>query len=189
METKSYKNRWFLAVNGLIAILFGLLLLIFPDEVIVSVVFFSGLVIAFGGLCFLFIAIYHLKKDRSVGMLILQSIFSLAIGVVIMFFDKESLQLFFLLFGIWAIIVGIFQLVILVNIKRNLSNKNFILLSGLLTIVLGIVMIIEKDTVGVFLTKLIGAFSFLLGIVMIYLSLIIRKTAMVTDNDIDSISH
>jgi uncharacterized membrane protein HdeD (DUF308 family) len=189
METKSYKNRWFLALNGMIAILFGLLLCIFPDEVILSVVFFSGLIIAIGGLCFLFIAIYHLKKDRSVGMLILQSIFSLAIGVGIMFFDKESLQLFFLLFGIWAIIVGIFQLVILVNIKRNLSNKNFILFNGLLTIMLGIVMIIEKDTVGVFLTKVIGAFSVLLGIVMIYLSFIIMKTAMITDDDTDSNFH
>ena len=57
METKSYKNRWFLAVNGVIAILFGLLLLLFTKEIILSVVFFAGLAIALGGLCFLFIAI------------------------------------------------------------------------------------------------------------------------------------
>jgi uncharacterized membrane protein HdeD (DUF308 family) len=185
METKPYKNRWFLAVNGVIAILFGLLLLLFTQKIILGVVFFAGLVITLGGLCFLLIAIYHLKKDRNVGMLILQSVFSLAIGLGIMIFQKESLKLFFLLFGVWAIIVGIFQLVILVNIKRNLSNKNFILFNGLLTIVLGILMILEKDEIPVFLAKFMGAFSTLLGIVMVYLSVIIRKTAMMTENETD----
>ncbi|MGA2822246.1 MAG: DUF308 domain-containing protein [Bacteroidales bacterium] len=186
METKSYKNRWFLTVNGIIALLFGLLLFIFPKNIITSVVFLSGLAITLAGLCFLFIAINHMKKDRNVGMLILQSIFSLAIGLGIMIFHDETLHLFFLLFGVWAIIVGIFQLVILVNIKRNLSNKNFLLFNGLLTIALGIVMIVEKDVVGIFLTKVLGAFAILFGIVMIYLSFIIRKTVMIKDNETDS---
>jgi len=186
METKSYKYRWFLAVNGVIAILFGLLLLLFTEKIILSIVFFSGLAIALGGLCFLLVAIYYLKKNRNVGMLILQSIFSFVIGLGIMIFQKESLQLFFLLLGVWAIIVGIFQLVILLNIKRNLSNKNFILFNGLLTIALGIVMILQKEEVPVFLTKLLGAFATLFGIVMNYISIIIRKTAIMTENETDS---
>ena len=187
METKTYKNWWLLAVNGVVAIFFGLLLLLFPKEIILNIVFFSGLAIALGGLSFLFVAIYYLKKDRSVGILILQSIFSLAIGLGIMIFRDESLNLFFLLLGVWAIIVGIFQLVILVNIKRNLSNKNIILFNGLLTIALGIVMILKKEEVPVFLTKLLGAFATLLGIVMVYLSFIIRKTARLTENETDSL--
>jgi uncharacterized membrane protein HdeD (DUF308 family) len=185
METKPYKNRWFLAVNGVIAILFGLLLLLFTKEIILNVVFFSGLAMMMGGLCFLIIAIYHLKKDRNVGMLIIQSVFSIGIGLLIMIFRDESLNMFFIFFGVWAIIVGIFQLVILVNIKRNLSNKNFLLFNGLLTIALGIIMILERDAVGIFLTKVLGAFAILFGMVMIYLSFIIRKTAMITDNETD----
>lgn len=184
METKPYKNRWFLAVNGVIAILFGLLLLLFPKEILLSVVFFSGMAMALGGLCFLFIAIYHLKKDRNVGMLIIQAIFSFGIGLVIMIFRDESLHLFFILLGVWAVIVGIFQIVILVNIKRNLSNKNIILFNGLLTIALGIVMILKNEVVPV-LTQFLGAFTTLFGIVMVYLSFIIRKTAMMTENETD----
>lgn len=185
METRSFKNRWFLAVNGVIAVLFGLLLLLFAKEIIISVIFWSGLVIGLGGLCFLFIAIYHLKKDRNVGLLILQSIFSLAIGLTIMIYPDKSLHLFFLLFGIWAIIVGIFQLVILVNVKRNLSNKNFMLFNGLLTIAVGIAMVLLKEEIPVFLGKLLGVLAVLLGIVMIYLAIIIRRTAILTDNQAD----
>jgi uncharacterized membrane protein HdeD (DUF308 family) len=185
METKPNKNRWFLAINGIIAILFGLLLLLYSREIILGIVFYLGLAIALGGLLFLIIAINNLKKDKSVGMLILQSIFSLVIGLGIMFFDKESLQLFFLLLGIWAIISGIFQLVILVNIKRNLTNKNIILFNGLITIALGVVMILEKGAVAVFVFKVIGVVAILLGLVMVYLSIIIRKTAILTDEEKD----
>jgi uncharacterized membrane protein HdeD (DUF308 family) len=99
-----------------------------------------------------------------------------------MFFNNGTLQLFYLLIGIWAIILGIFQLVILVNIKRNLSNKNIILFNGLLTIALGIAMILEKGAVATFIIKAIGVFALLLGIVMIYLSIIVRKTSQLTDN-------
>jgi uncharacterized membrane protein HdeD (DUF308 family) len=182
METKPNKNSWFLAINGIIAILFGLLLLLFSQEVLLSIVFFLGLAIALGGLLFLIIAIINLKKDKSIGMLVLQSIFSLVIGVGIMFFNNGTLELFYLLVGMWTIILGIFQLVILVNIKRNLSNKNIILFNGLLTIALGIAMILEKSAIATFIIKAIGVFAILLGLVMIYLSILIRKTSKLTDN-------
>jgi uncharacterized membrane protein HdeD (DUF308 family) len=182
METKPNKNSWFLAINGIIAILFGLLLLLFSQDILLRIVFYLGLAIALGGLLLLIIAINNLKKDKSIGMLILQSIFSLAIGIGIMFFNNGTLQLFYLLIGIWAIILGIFQLVILVNIKWNLSNKNIILFNGLLTIALGIAMILEKGAVATFIIKAIGVFALLLGIVMIYLSIIVRKTSQLTDN-------
>jgi len=104
--------------------------------------------------------------------------------LLIMIFRDESLHLFFILLGVWAVIVGIFQLVILVNIKRNLSNKNIFLFNGMLTIVLGIAMILKNEVVPV-LTQFLGAFSILFGIVMIYLSFLIRKTALITDHETD----
>jgi uncharacterized membrane protein HdeD (DUF308 family) len=183
METKAYKNSWFLVINGIIAILFGLLLLLFTKEFILSAVSILGLALITGGLCFLFVAIYNLRKGRNVGLLILQSIFSIAIGLVIMIFKEDSLSLFFILLGVWAIIVGLFQLIILVNVKRNLSNKNIILFNGLLTIALGIVLIIEKNEIPILLTKVLGGFAVLFGLVMIYLSIIIHKTAMITDEE------
>ncbi len=181
METKPSKNRWFLAINGIIAILFGLLLLLFTQKTILSVVFFSGFILVLGGLCFLLIAIYQLRKDRNVIMLIFQSIFSIAIGLIIMLFKEQSLHLFLILLGVWAIIVGIFQLTFLISGKRNISNKSVILFNGLLTITLGIVLIVEKEEIPVFLTKVLGAFATLFGIVMIYLSFILRNTVRITD--------
>jgi hypothetical protein len=53
----------------------------------------------------------------------------------------------------------------------------------LLTIALGIILILEKNEIPIFLTKVLGGFAVLFGLVMIYLSIIIHKTAMITDEE------
>ena len=183
METKSNKNWWFLTFNGLFSILFGLMLIIFTKEIIRNIVIFIGLAIAVLGLVLLVISISQLKKDKSVGAMILLSIFSLVIGAGIMIFRETTLNLFFILMGVWAVILGIFQLVVLVNIKRNLSNKNVILFNGLLTIALGIVMFFNPGEFSDFLFKIVGVFAVLFGIVMIYLSFVIRKASMIAPEE------
>ena len=67
MEKKRYSNWWFLALNGIIAILFGLLILLYTQEVIKTLVFYFGVVILLTGLALLGTAILNLKKREKGG--------------------------------------------------------------------------------------------------------------------------
>jgi uncharacterized membrane protein HdeD (DUF308 family) len=183
METKTFKNWWFLSLNGCIAILFGLLLLLFTKEFILTVVVYIGVLILLAGLVLLLVAIYNLKKDRSVALMMVQAIASIAIGLIMMIFREETLKVFLILVGVWAVIVGIFQLVVLVNVKRNLTNKNIILFNGLLTVALGVVLIFKPFGIGDLIGKLIGIFSILFGVLMVYLGFIIRKVTIGNETD------
>jgi uncharacterized membrane protein HdeD (DUF308 family) len=111
-------------------------------------------------------------------MIIVQAVLTLAIGSAIMIFRESSVDLFFILLGVWAIIVGIFQLVILVNIRKQLRNKNIILFNGLLTIALGVVLFFHPFAFAVLLIKMLGGFATIFGLLMIYLSFTIRKATM-----------
>jgi uncharacterized membrane protein HdeD (DUF308 family) len=175
MKTKTNKNWWFLAINGLVAVLFGLMLVFLTMDVIRTAVSITGLTIAVLGVLLLAVAIYQLKNDKRAAITILLSISFLVIGLGIRFYPDPSLHMFFILLGIWSVIAGIFQLVVLVNSKQALSNKNLILFNGLLTIVLGAVMFFSPETFAEFLVKIIGIFAAVFGIMMIYLSLVIRK--------------
>jgi len=177
METKPYKNLWFLLLNGIVAIFFGLLFLFFTKEVVLTVVTFIGLIILLAGIVMFLVALYNLKKEKSVALMMIQAITSIAIGLIMMIFQEKTLQVFLILIGVWAIIVGIFQLVVLVNVGRNLPSKNIILFNGLLTIILGVIFIFRPFAFGDFLAKLLGIFSILFGIVMIYLAFSVRKAA------------
>jgi uncharacterized membrane protein HdeD (DUF308 family) len=175
METKSFKNWWFLTVNGLVAILFGLLLLLFTAEILKTAIFYFGILILITGVILLITTFYYFKKNKSASMVTIQSIASIAIGLILMVFPKESLNLFFILIGIWAAIIGILQLIILFFMRDRLTNGPVLLINGLLTILLGIIIFMHPFQVADTIAKLVGIFSIVFGITMIYLSFLVRK--------------
>jgi uncharacterized membrane protein HdeD (DUF308 family) len=181
METKSFKNWWFLTVNGLIAILFGLLLLLFTSEFLKTAIFYFGILILITGLILLITTFYYFKKNKSASMVTIQSIASIAIGLILIVFPGESLNLFFILIGIWAAIIGILQLVILFLMRGRLTNGPVLLINGLLTILLGIIIFLHPFQVADTIGKLVGIFSIVFGITMIYLSFLVRKAIKTSD--------
>jgi uncharacterized membrane protein HdeD (DUF308 family) len=183
METKFYKNWWFLALNGIIAILVGLLFLYYTKELIASIINAFGIIILTAGMVMLIVAIYNLKKDKKMVSSFVLAVIFFTIGICILIFRESSQALFFTMMGVWAVIVGIFQLVILVNVKKNLSNKNILLFNGLLTIVLGGVLFFDPFSFPEIIIKIIGAFTVIFGLVMIYLAFVIRKVTMAGEKE------
>ena len=62
METKLYKNWWFLVLNGVIAILVGLLFLIYTKTLLTSIINAFGIIILVSGLVQLILSRWGLKK-------------------------------------------------------------------------------------------------------------------------------
>ena len=183
METMPFKNWWFLIVNGVIAMLFGLMLVVCNRESITVFVLYFGIFALVAGLILVVIAFFKLKKDTGVGLVTIQSIASIGLGAFIIFAPENSLRLFLILIGIWAIILGIMQLVILVNVKRNLTNKNVFLFNGLMTIALGVIMFFNPFSFTMIVIKILGFFAMFFGCILIYLSFIIRKVSLAVEKE------
>jgi uncharacterized membrane protein HdeD (DUF308 family) len=175
METKSFKNWWFLTISGFTAILFGLLVLFFTEEFIKTAIFYFGLVILITGLILLLTTFYYVKQNKNISMITIQSIATIAIGLIIMVFPQRSLELFLVVVGLWCIIIGILQLVILFFLSKILVHWPVLLINGLLTIVLGIIIFFHPFEIADTIGKLVAIFSIVFGITMIYLSFVIRK--------------
>ena len=173
METKFYKNWWFLALNGVISILTGAMFLFYSKNLLDSIINIFAIIILVSGLIQLILGLYNFRKDKKViGSFILAIIF-VTIGICILLFRQSSHDLFFIMLGVWAVIAGILQLIIWFNVKRNLTNKNIILFNGLLTMILGVSLYFNHAFSDV-IFKILGGFAVLFGLVMIYLSFVVR---------------
>ena len=106
-----------MSLNGLISILFGLLLLLFQKETLQLVVMYFGILIFIIGLGLLVVAIRNLKQDRSVLMIFFESVLSLTVGFILIIFPKSSIYILTTLIGIWAIIVGIIHLYMILKLN------------------------------------------------------------------------
>ena len=175
METKRFKNWWFLAVNGCIFTLFGVLMLFFTQDFLKTMLLYFGMVMLAGGAVMLLAGINNIRRDKAGAMILVESIVAMAIGIALIFFPQASAAVFLIMIGIWAVIIGIIQLVIMVNIKGEIANKNLLLINGLLTIALGVILLFNPFQWALFLIKIIGAFAALFGILLVYFSFVLRK--------------
>jgi uncharacterized membrane protein HdeD (DUF308 family) len=171
---KTFRNFWFFVINGLIALLFGLMLLIYSEDSMKTVVQYFGWVVIILGVLMSLPAFLKVRKDRKLGWQILEAVSTIAIGIIIVVYPGESLAFFLKMIGVWAILSGGLQLVVLVNLGSHIGNKNIYLVNGLLTIVLGVILLFFTVPFASFVAKLIGLFAALFGILMIALAFAIR---------------
>jgi len=181
MEKKGKKNWWFLVINGLIAILVGIFLMFFNNDMISAVVRYIGIGIMVVGAILLFVAIRNLRADKHAGMLLFESILTLVIGLIMLLFPDFSLKVFLIIIGVWAVILGLTQLVILINIKEKITGKNLLFFNGLLTVVLGVMLFFDPITTLGIMMKILGAFAMLFGILMIYFGFVLKTIKRVLE--------
>jgi len=182
MEEKGKKNWWFLAINGIIAILIGFFLLFFEPNLMKVLVVYFGIAVIVIGVLFLMYAIRNLRKNKNAGMLLFESILTLVIGLILVLFPTFSLKFFLVILGVWAIILGIVQLVILYSIKRPFGSKKILAVNGILTILLGILLFFDPVTTAVILLKIMGVFGIVFGAIMIYFGLLLKSMKEVAES-------
>jgi uncharacterized membrane protein HdeD (DUF308 family) len=174
METKRFKNWWFLALNGIIFLLFGLLLIFNTVDFIKTLVMYIGFVFLGAGIVTVVIGFNKISKDKSAAVIIFESIISIAIGLLLIFFPQKSWELFMILIGVWFLVIGVIQLVFFVNAKGLIANKNGLLINSLLTIALGILLFFNPLEWSSFFGKIIGVLAAAFGVMLIYFSLLFR---------------
>ena len=174
MTKRRFSNWWFLAVNGLIFTLFGLLILFLTQEAIKTLLWGIGIVMLVAGGALLLTGINQVRRDKAAAMILVEAIAGIAIGIALIFFPQASVSLFLILTGIWAIMIGVIQLVIIVNFKEKLSVKNIVLINGLLTIALGISLLFNPFQWALFIVKIIGFLAAVFGVLLIYFAVVLR---------------
>ncbi|MBE0647051.1 MAG: DUF308 domain-containing protein [Bacteroidales bacterium] len=183
MEQKGKKNWWFLVINGLIAILFGIFLLFFDTDLIRVLLIYIGIGGAAIGVILLLAAIRNIKKDKHAGMLLFESILTVIIGLVFLLFPTFSMKFILVIIGVWAVVLGVVQLALLINIKEKFPSKNILLFNGILTMVLGVMLFFDPVTTAGFLLKILGVFAILFGILMIYFGFMLKTLKIAIEGE------
>lgn len=165
------KSNWIIfLVNGLIAILFGLLALLVPVATILTLTIYFGLLILLGGLIMFFVSYRNLKGEKSYLLLMTEAVFAILVGAVIAFWPSLSLQIFLVMIGIWATIMGLLQIIVAVRMKGKVSNHSMFTLNGVITLVFGLLLFFNPMGAIRVLFILIGLLAVIAGLILVYLA-------------------
>jgi len=167
MKSNSYSINWsVLAFNGLIALLFGLMAIFAPINTLSVIVMYFGIIMLIVGVAMGFGVYSSMKNKLNYGTDLISSLITIALGVVLTFYPGKAMEIFVIVVGVWAIILGIGQLIIMSSLQ-NKGDSRFLLFSGLFTLVFGALLFFNPFTMASIFLIIIGVMAIIIGLLLI----------------------
>ena len=176
MNTNIKRNWWVLLMNGLLAILFGGLALFATEALMLSISMYFGLLILIGGILLLIGAYDKQRKDKNYTLMLTEGFVSAVLGILIMVFPGQTLQLFFIFIGIWSLLLGLFKIYVGIVLRKMTEFRYMFILGGILLFAIGLVLLLDPAYVAGMILKIVGAIFVVLGMMMVYTSFAVKNT-------------
>jgi len=184
MSSKPLSNWWLLTLNGVIALLYGIIAIFVPDTTILTIVMYFGIVILIIGVAMLWGAINSIRDNLPYITDLLISLITIAIGALLTFYTSKSLTIFVMIIGSWAVLVGIVQLYLATKAELLPGEKNSLLINGIITLIFGIILFFNPFKTATILVVISGILAFIFGIVLIAMSIRLKNIEKVIGKEI-----
>lgn len=175
MKDNLQKNWWVLAVNGLLAIIFGGLAVFASEELMKTISTFIGLLILVGGLLLLLGAYDLRRKEHDYALMLTEGVIATIAGILIMIFPLQTINIFITFIGIWALFMGILQIYLAIIMRKVLANIYVLIIGGLILCGIGIVLLINPEIVAGFVMTVLGIVLIVLGMLLVYYAFVIKR--------------
>jgi uncharacterized membrane protein HdeD (DUF308 family) len=174
------RNWWAFVLRGIVALLFGIITFIAPPVALLTLVFmFAFYAIADG--IFSIIAAFHLRRapeeapQQPWWALLLGGILSLIAGILAFLVPAGAAFALLIIIAAWAIVSGVMSLVAAVRLRKVIRGEWLLALIGVLSILFGILLILFPGPGALAVVLWIGAYAFVMGIMLIVLGFRLRK--------------
>lgn len=178
MEVKKANSGWLaFLVSGIVAIGYGVLAILLTEkfvDILEIVMRVSGICIAATGAIFLIAAIVRMTKKLPWGLILLEAIALITVGVLSSIYATKALALLVILIGIWSAIIGAFMLLVMARTK-NLWNKGFYIVSAILSIVFGVLLIAHPFGFVKWFIIMSGIIALVFGLIMMMFAFAIHR--------------
>jgi uncharacterized membrane protein HdeD (DUF308 family) len=167
------KNRTWLFVRGIAAILFGVLAFIWPGITLLVLVLLYGAYALVDGVAALVLALRGRRpKDTPLWTIVLVGIAGIAAGIITFLWPGITALALLVVVAAWAIVRGIFEIVAAVRLRKEIDGEWLLGLAGALSIVFGVLLLLQPAAGLLALVWLVGIYSIIAGI--LYISLGVR---------------
>ena len=162
-QSQLKKARWALGISGALSIALGVVILVWPSISLYALVLVFGAFTLARGIVGLATAFASPIREGR-GWLVFWSLVSVAVGVIVFFnTDMSALALLYVV-GAYAIVLGVVAVGGAFWLPLNGGDSAVLALTGVLSIVFGIVMFASPGDGALVLLGLIAAYALIVGL-------------------------
>ena len=167
-------NWWVVALRGALAIAFGIIAFVVPGATMLALVLFFAAYSLVDGVFSIVLAARGARKGERWGLLLLNGLFGIAIGVATVLWPGITVLAFVFMIGAWALVSGGLMLAAAFNLR--ISHGRWLLVFGAIVSLLYGVLLFAAPLIGALvLTWWVGAHAVVLGVTLIMLAFRLRR--------------
>ena len=172
------RNWSWVVLRGVAAVLFGILAFAWPGITLAALVVVWGAYALADGILAL-VAAYRVRdQGKPFWSLVIVGLLGIAAGIVTFIWPGMTALLLLLFIAAWAVVMGIFQIVAAIRLRKEIHNEWLLGLSGVLSVLFGIIMFVQPGAGALAVIWVIAAYAIVFGILLIWLGLRLKRRSV-----------
>ena len=165
-----HRGWWLLLLRGIVAIAFGVLTWLQPGISAAALVLLFGAFAFADGVLGTWTAIAGRADHEYWWLMLLRGLLGIVVGILA-FVEPGVVALAVLFYiAIWAIATGMLEIATAIRLRREIEGEWLLILSGLISVVFGVVLIARPGSGALALLWLIASFAVAFGVVLVILA-------------------
>src|ERR1700716_2553172 len=140
MKELLMRSWWMLALRGVIAILFGILALLWPGITLLVLVGMFAAYAILSGAVSIIAAVKNRDSDKGWWLILLLGLISIGAGVIAVFYPDLTALALVLVMGANALITGVLDIAIAIRLRKVMRREWLLVLAGFISIAFGVLV-------------------------------------------------
>jgi len=162
---------WTFAVRGVVALLFGIVVLSYPVLTVFVLIMFFGVYVLIDGVTAIAMGIGGKKRPAY----LLLGLISIAAGLFAVARPGATALALLWLIGLWALVRGIGEIMAAIQIRKEVEGEWAIALSGVISVLFGLFVLARPGAGALALVWLIAIYAFTSGLLKLMLGFKLRR--------------
>lgn len=166
---------WAVVLRGVLAVLFGVVAIAWPDITLLALVILFGAYALVNGVFAVISAVAGGRTTAGRGWLIVEGAVSILVGLAAVVWPGVTTLVLLWLIAAWALLVGVLEIVAAIIWRREITFEWLLAIAGVLSVLFGIALVAWPERSALALVFLIGAFAVGYGVLLIGSGLRLRQ--------------
>ncbi len=167
VETVAKQAKWLLVVRGILAIVFGILVWVWPGPTLLVLIGLFGIYALATGLFAIAAAARSARSHQRRWLLALSGVLCIAAGILAFIWPGRTALALLFLIGIWAIVSGVSEIAAAFSGNRSTTDEWLLVLGGVVSVLFGIILLVYPSTGLLALVWLIGVYAIIYGVMQL----------------------
>lgn len=168
------RNWWLVALRGVAAIVFGALAFVWPAITLIALVFLFAAYALVDGVTNVVTGIRSRGRDQRWWLPVLEGVAGIVAGLLAFFLPGITALVLLYIIAAWAVVTGALEIAAAIQLRKQIEGEWLLALSGVASIVFGVLLMILPGPGALALVWLIGGYAIAFGMVLTALAVRLR---------------